>query len=297
MERVLREGARRPVLPQLRARSLRPGVRAGGAGLPDRLRALDRAPQPGVLPRSPRPRQRRRGAAGLPRRRLRRRRRDVPAPEGRRPEGRGRAVPLPRAHGGGGGPGSGRARGERAAESGPGRQDAGAARVRRGGQLREFDAAAAPGTARRREVVDRRHHDRAVRGQRAAEVRLRRGDHRPRRRARRQVRRRGVRGHPAQLARGAHPQGAPRRQGRVRGEAPRPHRGRTGRRPGCRGGVRQRPASGRIQPPVLAPAARGQTAVRHPDRPGEPALPGQRGTPRPRELVLATGLRGLAVRG
>ena len=56
VERVLREGARRPVLPQLRPRALRPGVRAGGRGLPDRLRALDRAPQPGVLPRPGRPR-------------------------------------------------------------------------------------------------------------------------------------------------------------------------------------------------------------------------------------------------
>ena len=131
--------------------------------------------------------------------------------------------------------------------------------------------------ARRRRVVHRRHHDGAVRGQRAAEVRLRRGDHRSRRRARRQVHRRGVRGHPAQLARRTDPEGAAGRQGGVRGEAAGAHRGRAGRRARGGGGVRQRPAAGGLQPPVRAAAAGGQAAVRRPDRPGEPALPGQRG--------------------
>ena len=51
VERLLREGAGRPVLPVLRSRPLRRPVRARGHRLPGRLRALDRAAQPGVLPR------------------------------------------------------------------------------------------------------------------------------------------------------------------------------------------------------------------------------------------------------
>ena len=50
LERLLRQGARRPVLPVLRAGPVRRPVRAGGHRLPGRLRPLDRAPQPGVLP-------------------------------------------------------------------------------------------------------------------------------------------------------------------------------------------------------------------------------------------------------
>ena len=51
LERVLREGARRPVLPLVRARSLRPDLRGAGRRLPGRLRALDGGPQPGLLRR------------------------------------------------------------------------------------------------------------------------------------------------------------------------------------------------------------------------------------------------------
>ena len=51
MERLLREGARRPVLALLRSRPLRRPVRARGHRLPRGLRALDRAAQPPVLPR------------------------------------------------------------------------------------------------------------------------------------------------------------------------------------------------------------------------------------------------------
>ena len=51
VERLLREGARRPVLALLRPRSLRRPVRARGDRLPGRLRALDRAAQPRLLPR------------------------------------------------------------------------------------------------------------------------------------------------------------------------------------------------------------------------------------------------------
>ena len=60
VERLLRQGTRRPVLPVLRARPLRRPVRARRHRLPGRLRALDRAAQPGVLPRPARP-QRNRG--------------------------------------------------------------------------------------------------------------------------------------------------------------------------------------------------------------------------------------------
>ncbi len=51
VERLLREGARRPVLPLLRAGPLRRPLRARGHRLPRGLRALDRAPQPRVLHR------------------------------------------------------------------------------------------------------------------------------------------------------------------------------------------------------------------------------------------------------
>ena len=51
VERLLREGARRPVLAVLRARSVRRPLRARGDRLPRGLRPLDRAPQPRLLPR------------------------------------------------------------------------------------------------------------------------------------------------------------------------------------------------------------------------------------------------------
>ena len=51
VERLLRQGTRRPVLPVLRTRAVRRTVRARGHRLPGRLRPLDRAPQPGMLPR------------------------------------------------------------------------------------------------------------------------------------------------------------------------------------------------------------------------------------------------------
>ena len=50
LERLLRQGAGRPVLPVLRPGPLRRPLRAGRRRLPGRLRPLDRAPQPGVLP-------------------------------------------------------------------------------------------------------------------------------------------------------------------------------------------------------------------------------------------------------
>ena len=50
LERLLREGTRRPVLPVLRPGPLRRPVRARGHRLPGGIRPLDRAPQPGVLP-------------------------------------------------------------------------------------------------------------------------------------------------------------------------------------------------------------------------------------------------------
>ena len=51
VERLLRQGARRPLLPVLRSRAVRRPLRAGGHRLPGGLRPLDRAAQPRVLPR------------------------------------------------------------------------------------------------------------------------------------------------------------------------------------------------------------------------------------------------------
>ena len=51
LDRLLREGARRPVLPLLRARPLRPELRGARHRLSDRLRPLDRAPQHGMRAR------------------------------------------------------------------------------------------------------------------------------------------------------------------------------------------------------------------------------------------------------
>ena len=51
VERLLREGARRPLLAVLRPRPVRRPLRARGHRLPGGLRPLDRAPQPRVLPR------------------------------------------------------------------------------------------------------------------------------------------------------------------------------------------------------------------------------------------------------
>ena len=51
VERLLRQGTRRQVLPVLRSRALRRPLRARRHRLPGRLRAVDRAAQPGVLPR------------------------------------------------------------------------------------------------------------------------------------------------------------------------------------------------------------------------------------------------------
>ena len=51
LERLLREGARRPLLPLLRARTLRRPLRARGDRLPGRLRALDRTAEPRLFHR------------------------------------------------------------------------------------------------------------------------------------------------------------------------------------------------------------------------------------------------------
>ncbi len=67
VERLLREGARRPVLAVLRPRPLRRPLRARGRRLPRGLRALDRAAQPRLLPRPDRGRRDRRRARWSPR--------------------------------------------------------------------------------------------------------------------------------------------------------------------------------------------------------------------------------------
>ncbi len=56
--RPVREGARRPHVHVVRARPLRPDLRARGPRLPDRLRALDREPQHGGVPSPASPRAR-----------------------------------------------------------------------------------------------------------------------------------------------------------------------------------------------------------------------------------------------
>ena len=55
VDRLLRQGTRRPVLQVVRTWTVRRPLRARGHRLPGRLRPLDRAPQPGVLPRPHRP--------------------------------------------------------------------------------------------------------------------------------------------------------------------------------------------------------------------------------------------------
>ncbi len=302
LERVLREGTRRPLLALLRPRTLRPVVRAGGPRLPDRLRPLDRAPQPGLLPRPGGPRQGRRGAPGLPHRRLRRRRRDVPAPEGRRTQGRGRAVPLPRADGGSGEtltpvvavPAVRRGEGT----STPARSAKNPVRLAFVGAGNYATSMLLPHLARREGVelstvvtttaLSGANAQRkfgfaqattdldAVLGDKSVDavfVVTRHSSH-------------------AELTR----QALLAKQDRVRGEAPRPHRGRTGRSARGGGGVRQRPPPGGLQPPLRTAAPGGQGPVRRPDRTGEPALPRQRGQAAARQLVPPTGRRGLAVR-
>ena len=134
VERLLREGARRPVLPlatgpgattpstSWRASTTRSATCAGPSAATWRASSTcSPASSVDVEP------------LVSARRRLRRRRRDVPAPEGRRPEGRGRAVPVSRAHGA---EARGRRqvavpavrRGRRASGPGPVRRGAGAAR-------------------------------------------------------------------------------------------------------------------------------------------------------------------------
>ena len=153
LERLLREGTRRPVLPVLRPGPVRRPVRAGGRRLPGRLRPLDRAPQPGVLPGPAGPQGPRGRDAGLRHVPDARRGLGLRRPVLRRAEGgRGPAL-LPGA--GPGAPGRGpppawsarpaSGRGlqgtERAGFQAPGH------RLHRRGQLRLLDAASAPGPA------------------------------------------------------------------------------------------------------------------------------------------------------
>ena len=181
VERLLREGARRPVLPVLRPRALRRPLRARGHRLPGGLRALDRAPQPGVLPRPRSPASRSTWARWSPTCADRRRRRGLRAAAARRAcTGVGFLFEYPDTSRGRerGGTGGGRARVPAHGEAGrPARAAEAPVRlgVRRRGQLRDVDAAAAPGAATTASTLATVATTTvAVRGQRAAQVRLRR---------------------------------------------------------------------------------------------------------------------------
>ena len=125
VERLLREGTRRPVLPVLRARPVRHPLRARRHRLPGRIRPLDREAEPGVLPRPGRPQRARGGDAH--RRRLPDdgRGQGLRGPKDGRAQGDRRAARVP-------GPGRGRARRRRRARCCPGRSHRPFGRLRRG---------------------------------------------------------------------------------------------------------------------------------------------------------------------
>ncbi len=301
VERLLREGARRPLLAVLRARSLRRPLRARRHRLPRRLRALDRAPQPRVLPRparrrarstSPRscrartrsttrPRSTTSCAPGrcagwascfeYPRRRRRGRRGDrCPARRGSRPRRPAGGDPPDDAHG--------------------------AARLHRGRQLRHLDAAAAPREARRasrsarwpRRGRCRRSTPSASSGSRrtttdADDVLADPCD------------RRGLRRDPAPLPRRLRLPRPRARQGRVRREAAGPHPGGGRRHPRRRRAHRERPDHGGVQPALRPAVRRAARALRRGGHPGQRAVPGQRRPDGGRQLVPRRAARGVAV--
>ena len=94
LDRVLRQGARGPLLALVRPRPLRPDLRGGRGRLPDRLRPLDRAAQHGLLPGPGGRGSARPGPARLRGAAVRRRGRRLRADPARRAGRRRHAVPL-----------------------------------------------------------------------------------------------------------------------------------------------------------------------------------------------------------
>ena len=267
VERLLREGARRPLLPRptaqaattrstsWRAATTRSATSGGPSGATSSASSTSLA----------------RGSVDVEPlvshvADVRRRRRDVPAAAGRRAEGRGRAVPVPGGPRADGRPASARrltvpAVATRRARRPPSRpvraRPAAAAGVRRRRQLRHVDAAAAPGRARRRRRCSTVVTTSALSG---ANAQRKFGF------AEATTDLDAVLGDPAvdavfvvdppQLARRSDPAGAARRQGGVRREAARRStEAELAEVLAAVRRVRQRPAAGRVQPALRAAAA------------------------------------------
>ena len=306
VERLLREGARRPVLALLRPRPLRRPLRARRHRLPRRLRALDRATQPRVLPRPAR----RGGSIDVgslvsgthPDRRCRATSTrscatepctawdilfEYPRTEPREPHGPAGRRPSQRPRR----PDAGTA---------PGRTSPSAPTVRLGfiGAGNYATSMLLPHLAAdpMRHAGHGGDHAFPVRRQRTAQVRLRRGHDRRRRRPRRPGHRRRLRRHPPPLPRRLRVPCARGRQGGLRGEAPGAHS--IGRRPQS-STVVERTGNDRLMVGFnrrFAPLfAMLPPAIRPGGRPHERALPGQRGAARPIELVPRPGARRISV--
>ncbi len=272
-----------------------------GVDYPRRLRALDRAPQPRLLPRPARRRLGRRRRAGLRRPPDRRRRGGVRGLRDGLPAGRRASCSIlrvsPRVPAG---DPARRSWPRRAGRRRPRRRPRGgvrrAARLRRRGQLRVLDAAAPPRDDAGVDAGLGRDDPVAVGGQRPAQVRLRDDHDRRRRRARRPGARRRLRRHPAPLARGLRLPGARARQGGLRREAAGAHRAEVARILDAverTGNDRLMVGFNRRFAPLFAELRR---PLRQRRRPGDRALPGQRRAAGRRQLVPRRGARGLPVR-
>ena len=163
-------------------------------------------------------------------------------------------------------------------------------RLHRRGQLRLLDAASPAGSAAGRRARPRQHDQVFVGGERPAAVRL---HHRLDQRVGRaggRIAGRDLRGDPARHPRRPGLPGAGDRQGGVRGEAARAER--RGARPDHRDDCqdRQRPADGRLQPPLCPDAGQDEGRV----RPGQLVGPGTWSTRArwPRTAGTATRARG-----
>ena len=176
LERLLRQGTRRPVLPVVRSRAVRRALRARGHRLPDRLRALDRASQPRMLPRPHRAQGDRGRDARLRRLPVREREHRLCRSGLGLAQGRGRPArvpgPAPEADSPPRAAGSSMVRASTGALPARQGQRAAGDRVHRGRQLRVLDAAAAPRPAGEGRPRPRRDEPVAVRGQRAAALRV-----------------------------------------------------------------------------------------------------------------------------
>ena len=267
---------------------------SGGDRLPGRVRALDRAPQPGLLPRPPGHRPALPGSAGVERASGRRgdpglRRAEQRGAAGRRPPaglpGRRDRVP---ASDGAVGPGrQGRRVARRAAIRHGRRRPAG---LRRRRQLRHLDAAAPPRQGPRRQLCT--PWPRPGRCRRSTPSASSGSSTPPRTRTTSwpTLDRRRLRGDsPSSHADFVLP-GAGARQGRVRREAARPDEDQLDRRARGRRAHRQRPPHGGLQPSLRAAgrrAAQGRSAPRPLSVDGP--LPRQRRPAGPGQLVPRRG--------